>query len=324
MNTIVIYAGRFHPFHKGHYATYQYLTSKYGADAVYIATSGKQAPVTSPFSFADKKYMMQIVGVPADKIYETRIPYQPNEIIGTMDKESTSIIFAVSEKDSARFTFKPKKDGSPSFMQPLPDNKRELGPMSTVGYVDIAPVFEFTLLGKNVSGATEIRKMFIEADEEHRKQIIKQLYGIFDPKIYDIFVRDLTIAENTLNSIRNMKTKLTESNRQELVAFIESINELERDANQLDEMPIEVDKENPNDPLVYGEYLNPGKLSYRKKRALAQLTALTKIAEMGRWDQVVNLLPELKMNIDAVGHGIDELEKLRRKGGPRSRGITPQ
>ena len=37
--TIVVYSGRFQPFHRGHYASYKKLVSKFGADNVYISTS---------------------------------------------------------------------------------------------------------------------------------------------------------------------------------------------------------------------------------------------------------------------------------------------
>ena len=55
MNKIAIYPGRFHPFHKGHQASYQYLQNQFGADNVFIGTSNVVAPLTSPFSFEDKK-----------------------------------------------------------------------------------------------------------------------------------------------------------------------------------------------------------------------------------------------------------------------------
>ena len=34
MNYLVIYPGRFHPFHRGHRASYEYLAKKYGEDHV--------------------------------------------------------------------------------------------------------------------------------------------------------------------------------------------------------------------------------------------------------------------------------------------------
>ena len=58
MNKLVIYPGRFHPFHKGHHASYDFLSKGYGTDNVYVASSNAQAPLTSPFSFDEKKQMM--------------------------------------------------------------------------------------------------------------------------------------------------------------------------------------------------------------------------------------------------------------------------
>ena len=34
--TVVIYVGRFQPFHKGHYGTYSHLVKKFGKDNVFI------------------------------------------------------------------------------------------------------------------------------------------------------------------------------------------------------------------------------------------------------------------------------------------------
>ncbi len=40
--TVVVYGGRFQPFHAGHYKTYKHLCSVFGAKNVYIATSNVQ------------------------------------------------------------------------------------------------------------------------------------------------------------------------------------------------------------------------------------------------------------------------------------------
>ena len=53
--TIVVYSGRFQPFHKGHFATYENLIKKFGKDSVYIATSNKTDNQKSPFNFKEKK-----------------------------------------------------------------------------------------------------------------------------------------------------------------------------------------------------------------------------------------------------------------------------
>ena len=58
--TIVVYSGRFQPFHRGHYASYQKLVSKFGENNVYIGRAGivfidkkrfpsKASPFCNPF-----------------------------------------------------------------------------------------------------------------------------------------------------------------------------------------------------------------------------------------------------------------------------------
>ena len=137
MNYIVIYPGRFHPFHRGHLASYEYLTKKYGPENVYIATSDIQDPATSPFNYSDKVSMMTKLGIPASHIVQVRNPYQANEIINTLPDESknnTALIFAISSKDmlkeKPRFTFGTKRNGEPSYMQPLPEDKKLIEPLT--------------------------------------------------------------------------------------------------------------------------------------------------------------------------------------------------
>ena len=102
MNYLVVYPGRFHPFHQGHLASYEYLTKKYGADNVYVATSDVQDPASSPFSYADKVAMMTKLGIPASHIVQVRNPYQAQELVNNLPEEvrnNTALIFAVSSKD---------------------------------------------------------------------------------------------------------------------------------------------------------------------------------------------------------------------------------
>ena len=55
---VVVYAGRFQPFHKGHNATYEHLVKQFGRDNVYIGTSNKTDNLKSPFKFNEKKMIM--------------------------------------------------------------------------------------------------------------------------------------------------------------------------------------------------------------------------------------------------------------------------
>jgi len=189
---IVIYPGRFHPFHKGHAAVFKHLKEKYGK--VFISTSDKVDPPKSPFTFAEKKQMMIHAGIPSSAIVQTKNPYQAVEITQNYDPENTIVIFAVSEKDMAedpRFSFKPKKDGSPSYFQPL-GSTNTLMPLSKHGYITTVPTLDFDVLGEPMRSATQLRANFSKADSETQKQMITDLYGTYDVNVHNIMARKIT------------------------------------------------------------------------------------------------------------------------------------
>jgi cytidyltransferase-like protein len=188
-NQVVIYPGRFQPFHKGHAAVYKWLAGKF--DNVFISTSNKVEPPRSPFNFEEKKLMMTHAGVPADAIVQVKNPYIADEITSRFDPENTVAIFAVSEKDMAedpRFQFKPKKDGSPSYYQAYGG---EMQPLSKHGYILTVPTFDFTILGEPMRSATELRRNFANADSDTQARMIKDLYGKYDPAIHQLMATKL-------------------------------------------------------------------------------------------------------------------------------------
>ena len=73
-NLVVIYPGRFHPFHIGHGKVYKYLRQKYNGAKVFIATSNKTDEHKSPFTFDEKKKMMILAGVDQKAIVQTKEP----------------------------------------------------------------------------------------------------------------------------------------------------------------------------------------------------------------------------------------------------------
>jgi len=204
MKTIAIYAGRFHPFHKGHKASYDFLTKQFGADNVYIATSNAQAPLTSPFSFEEKKMMATLTGVPADKIVMVKNPYQAKEITSKLDPETTNLVFALSEKDIDRFTFT-KKDGTPGYIQPYPKNDSHLSTMNKHSYAFLTPTVKFKVAGKDADSASAIRKAYIDADKQGRKKIVGDLYGTVNKDIEAIFDKKLSITEELSRIMTTLK-----------------------------------------------------------------------------------------------------------------------
>lgn len=188
-NMVVIYPGRFQPFHKGHASVYKWLAGKF--NNVFIATSNKVEPPRSPFNFEEKKRMMMAAGVPASAIVQVKNPYIATEITDRFDPNNTVAVFAVSEKDmeeDPRFQFRPKKDGSPSYYQRYGDNMQ---PLSKHGYIITVPTFDFTILGEPMRSATELRRNFAAADTKTQAQMIKDLYGKYDPDVHRLMAAKL-------------------------------------------------------------------------------------------------------------------------------------
>ena len=92
------------------------------------------------------------------------------------------------------------------------------------------------------------------------------------------------------------------------------------------EAPIEMDPADPMDPMIHShDKANPAKLKYRMLRAAGQLKDLAARADgasPGEWELMARQFEELKMNMEQIRHALDELSRIKRKGGIRSRGIT--
>ena len=242
---VVIYPGRFQPFHKGHAMVFSRLIAKFGRNNVFVATSDKRNEKNDdafderyPFTFAEKAYFMQLAGVPDDRIVQASNPFQVKSVMASdripvSNPENTIIIFAVSEKDmiddptsgqKPYFSFKPKKDGSESYYQPIPKNIAETENMNLHGYIMTVPVFEFNVLGKPFTSSTEVRDLYRNSDTKTRQQIITDLFGKYTAEAEQIMTDKLTrqptpeeVAEPKLPS----KTKL---NKVKLPKVIEGKN----------------------------------------------------------------------------------------------------
>ncbi len=179
---VVVYAGRFQPFHKGHNATYEHLVKQFGRDNVYIGTSNKTDNLKSPFKFNEKKMiMMKMFGISSNKIVQIKNPYAPKEIIGKFNKETTAFVTVVGEKD--RYRLKGK------YFEPYHPDRIEKG-YEDKGYVYVAPA-----QSGGISG-TEVRQSLSSGDDEIRKAGFKKAYdGKFNPKIYKFITNRLSKIE---------------------------------------------------------------------------------------------------------------------------------
>ena len=190
-NIVVVYAGRFQPFHKGHYATYSHLVKKFGKNNVYIGTSNKTDNNKSPFNFKEKVMIItKMFGIPKNKIVQVKNPYVPTEVLKKFDKDTTAFVTVVGKKDASRLGgkfFTPYKDGI------------DFEGYEDRGYVYIAPEG-----GGGVSG-TEVRKGLSSGSDEDKKNFfIKRAYPKFDKKIFDFITNtlneDFTISKEVLEN----------------------------------------------------------------------------------------------------------------------------
>ena len=244
MNYLVIYPGRFHPFHQGHMASYDWLTKQFGENNVYVASSNVQDPTSSPFEFSDKVKMATKLGVPPGHMVNVKNPYQATEITSSLsdeEKADTALVFAVSEKDAARFNFKPKKDGSPGYLQPVPANKKSMKPMTKHGYVAITPTVNFRVKGVDANSASQIRKLYLEGNDNDRMQIIADLYGVADPELKAMFDERLGVnapqdaviygqekvfaGDNPVNVMREERVQKMRENIQHLRQRLQALRE---------------------------------------------------------------------------------------------------
>jgi len=214
----VIYPGRFHPFHTGHKGVYNYLSTKFGGNDVYITTTGIVELPKSPFSFDEKKEMMMATGIPSNKILNVKNNYNLQSVSSQIpiNVERDSIIFAVSQKDmdeDPRFKNFVKKDGSPSYLQPMPKNESKLEPAIKHGYLITVPTTDFTVLGLPARSASQLRSQYTTLNPEQQKSFIVDLFGSYNPKIHKILN----------NKLGNTSGKLTEKQKKLLKKLIVGI-----------------------------------------------------------------------------------------------------
>lgn len=180
---VAIYPGRFQPLGKHHHAVYKTLVSKFGADNVYIATSGITGP-KSPFTFAEKKKIISAAGVPANKIVKVQEPYKAVEITSKLPK-NTAVVFAVGKKDASRLT-------AGKYFDKYKPSEKMVG-YEKHGYIYIVPHVSLKVGGKEMSG-TSIRAALSSKrrSDASKRKLFADITGIKSPAVYKMVVKKLT------------------------------------------------------------------------------------------------------------------------------------
>ena len=190
---VVVYSGRFQPFHKGHYATYDNLVRKFGKDSVYIGTSNITDSKKSPFNFKEKKVIMTTMfGIPSNKIVNIKNPYAPEEILNKYDSDTTGLIVVVGEKDENRLSgkyFKPYK-----------------GKVDT-GYLDRGYVYAAPAQSNPISG-TDVRYWLSAGSSDDRKKNFTKAYPKFDSQIFKLITLKLKSLKECINEEIKINVKI--------------------------------------------------------------------------------------------------------------------
>lgn len=176
---VVIYPGRFQPFHFGHKETYDNLVKKFGKDNVYIATSDKVELPKSPFNFTEKKKIITTMfkDIPSDHVVQVKNPYQATEITSE-HPEDTAVIFAVGDKDADRLTTK-------NFFKLYKDDE-DMNGYKDNGYVYITPPNKAEMSG------TVVREIFSSTDEKEKEKMFVKLYGTLNKPILSLINKKLS------------------------------------------------------------------------------------------------------------------------------------
>ena len=172
MTTVVIMPGGFHPFHAGHLALYQAAKTAFPRAEVFVAATNDTS--ARPFPFVIKEKLAQLAGVNPSHFVQVKSPFRAEEITARFDPRKDRLIFVRSEKDSD----KPpqpggvKKDGSPSYLQPLA-GATNIRPFGEHAYMAYLPTVEF---GPGMTSATEIRTAWPQLNDQRKKALVMSLY----------------------------------------------------------------------------------------------------------------------------------------------------
>ena len=188
---VAIYPGRFQPMGAHHAKTFKWLQSKF--KNAYVGTSGKVDLPKSPFSFGEKKKIINSHGI--KKVVQIKNPYKAEEILKKYDPKTTAAVYMVGSKDAGRLKGKFFQDWK---------GKAEIG-YKDGAYLIHAPHVSMNVPGYGEMSGTAIRKALgdSELDKKEKLKIFKGIFG--HTKNYKLVVSKL---ERLNESILEFCTKI--------------------------------------------------------------------------------------------------------------------
>ena len=190
---VAIYPGRFQPMGKHHAETYKWLKKQF--PNAYVATSDKVELPKSPFTFNEKKKIINSHGI--RNVVKVKSPYRADEILKKYDPETTAAVFMFGAKDAGRLKGK--------FFRPW-KGKAEVG-YKEGAYVIEAPHISLKVPGYGEMSGTAIRQALgaPAIDKKDRARLFKGIFGHM--KNYDLITKKLGVNESILKFIESGKVE---------------------------------------------------------------------------------------------------------------------
>lgn len=250
---VVVYAGGFQPFHRGHLSSYIEAKNKFPNADFYVAASGdvKERPI--PYDV--KKFLATQAGVKPEDFPDivVRSPLNPKEILSKYNPEEDVFVLVRSERDPMTYT---KKDGTPGYYQPWTD-KGNKNSFNKNAYVYVTKRHDFKLNGQDVFSGTQVRDMYKNSDDEGRINIIKQLYPDSQKHkqiktVLDRYIGNNMVSEKVQQLIKQIKPLLKEASpaqKAKLLALLETAKK--RELSTISESKLELQIERRLERLEY-------------------------------------------------------------------------
>lgn len=178
---VILYPGRFSPYHAGHQFSYQKLRESFPENEVYLVTSDVERDAKHPFSFDDKVQIVttMFTDIDEDHIVENHFPYDVKATLETLelDPKHTIVIVAIGEKD---------------FDERLKDDPYFIDFDGMLDYTAKHHAYKYEVpqldlnIGSEVISGSVIRKVFSGDDELTKKKIFKTIYPEWNSKIFKL------------------------------------------------------------------------------------------------------------------------------------------
>ena len=185
IKTIFCYSGKFQPFHRGHFYSYNQALDEFNCP-LYIITSNKHDDEDHPFSFVEKRAIISTMfnSIDSNSIINIKRPYSAEEICFKLDLDinKTIIVFGLGIKDSDRFEdqeyYKPYKSSI------------QLHTADKNSYLYDLPQLNLKLNDEVIKGS-KIRELWRDQTDRENILLFKKIYGSFDDDIFQLFNRKL-------------------------------------------------------------------------------------------------------------------------------------